>query len=102
MNKVLFAGMIAAAFAFIGSANATTTLSISSCNSNGVTFTYSTTESSASVIASGASGEEAFVELAATSGTETTDFAATWGGSDNSNVSLELFGGNETASASCP
>ena len=102
MNRVFFAGAVAAAFAFIGSAHATTTLSISSCNASGVTFTYSTTESSASVIAAGASGEEAFVELSATSGTETTDFAAAWGGSDNSNISLELFGGNETASASCP
>ena len=102
MNRKLITVSFVFALGLANVAHAATTLSISACDNSGVTFTYSTTEESASVIASVTSGEEAFVELTGTSGTVTTDFAENWGGSDNSNVSLQLFGGNETATASCP
>ena len=106
MKKILVTTSFIAAMVASSGASAATTLSISSCDANGVTYTYSTTHTSAEVIASNAAGEESFLEFSATSGTLTSDFASAWSDASNAALTLQLYGITgetfETATATCP
>ena len=89
-----------------GAANAANTLTVSSCTSSDVTFTWNVDNLSDLDSIQGASGSDSenyFDYLATTtSGTQTVDFASKWDGS-NANLTLELVltNGNSIA-ASCP
>lgn len=98
MKRFIFASAMAVAWISSSSAG---TISITSCSAANVN--YSWTSSSADPAAIGSDGtNRQLVFLSGTSGSETTDFAAAWGGSDNSDLSVELVDGATTVSATCP
>jgi hypothetical protein len=88
-------------------ANAANTLSITSCSSSSVAFSWSvdTLDDSVSIEGKDSSeNENAFEYIPeSASGTVTFDFAANWGGTDNSSLDLSLLQSDEdTVTASCP
>ena len=102
MTKLFFTIGLAGSFMLSAAASAATTLSVSACDTNGATYTFSTTEAEPAIIASNADGEEKLLVLSTASGTQTTDFGTSWSNPSNAALSLELVAGSETATASCP
>lgn len=77
------------------------TISITSCSAANVSYDWTSTSADPTAIGSDGTNRQV-VFLSGTSGSETTDFSAAWGGSDNSALSVDIVDGSTTASASCP
>lgn len=77
------------------------TVSITSCSTASVSYDWTSTTADPAAI--GSDGTNRQLEfLTGTSGSETTDFADGWGGTDNSALTVEIIDGSTIVSATCP
>ena len=98
MKHLIFASaMIMASI----SASTAGTISITSCSAANVSYDWTSTSADPAAIGSDGTNRQ-LVFLSGTSGSETTDFAAGWGGTDNSALSVEIVDGATIVSADCP
>lgn len=104
MKKFAFA--IIAIFAMLGSVQAATTLTINSCTSDAVSFSFESSDTDARIL--GYSSEDngsyygAFYNVASTADNVTYDFASGFGHTTNTGLSFILYDGSDNATASCP